>query len=111
MARMPARMAGGREAQASISAVNSGSCIEEPAGGEGSCPRAPGLPQVQPPVQRPEGLDVSAASAGLRTTPRPLPKLDVEGSSPFARSCCVAAKPRGVLLLRGFAGRSQSSPV
>jgi hypothetical protein len=52
MARMPARMAGDRVGQAWVSPINSGSGTEEPEEVEGSCPRAPGLPQVQPPVQR-----------------------------------------------------------
>jgi len=40
---------------------------------------------VQRPVQRLERLAVTLLFAGLRTTPSLLPKLDVEGSSPFAR--------------------------
>ena len=62
-----------------------------------SAPSAAGLPLagaprelVQPLVQRLRRRVVSAGATGLRTTPSRLPKLDVEGSSPFARfSSCA----------------------
>jgi hypothetical protein len=41
---------------------------------------------VQRVVQRLTRPVVTVGTAGLRTTPSRLPKLDVEGSSPFARS-------------------------
>ena len=42
---------------------------------------------------------VSAGATGLRTTPSPLPKLDVEGSRPFARFSSIAGN---TCAARGF---------
>ena len=48
---------------------------------------------VQRPVQRFPRQGATLLFAGLRTTGTPLPKLDVEGSSPFARSFFTPAVP------------------
>ena len=110
MATTPARTAGDKWSHAWMTDLSSGFSGRPWAAGCGGT--AIGItPLVQHLVQPPRSLVVSAVLSALRTRRSPLPKLDVEGSSPFARSCRVAAKPRIVLLFRGFAGRSQSIPV
>jgi len=94
MATTPARTAGGRWSHAWMTATRSGFSGRPWAAGCGGT--AIGItPLVQRLVQPSTALVASAVLPTLRTRRSPIPKLDVEGSSPFARSCCVAAKPRG----------------
>jgi hypothetical protein len=65
---------------------------------------------VQHSVQRTLGLDVSPCPVGVATTVWQLPKLDVEGSSPFARSSGftrITAGSRGIF---GFLARADFLP-
>ena len=65
---------------------------------------------VQPPVQRLDRLAITPLFTGLRTTRSLLPKLDVEGSSPFARFCVLGRISTVALVFLGFRAATPHSP-
>ena len=104
MATTPARTAGGRWSHAWMTATSSGFSGRPWAAGCGGT--AIGItPLVQHLVQPSTALVASAVLPKLRTTVRPIPKLDVESSSPFAR-CCSKFLPRADIGLTDPPGSS-----